>query len=101
MTQRVITSLPADLVARIDAAAAREDRSRSSMIRKALEHEFPGYLAGHAQPNPGAPGQDLGDDPDGDIEGYDGAITPVKHEFASQGINALRCRVCGQRKAAH
>lgn len=31
---------------------------------------------------------DLGDDPDGDIEGYDGAITPIVHIVGAGGWRA-------------
>jgi predicted transcriptional regulator len=118
-TLRIIVPMPEELVRRIDAAAAREQRSRANMIRRACseyvdtaEH-MQAWAEGretHVGELVTKTGKALDDAEinrlaDEAERGYD--VTDLKtkkhppHEFASQGINALRCRVCGQRKAAH
>ena len=73
--QRVIVSMPDELVEAIDAAARSEQRSRSFMIRHAAEQL---YLA------------DTGPE-----------STTGGHEFAPQTRNALRCDHCGKRRVDH
>jgi Ribbon-helix-helix protein, copG family len=74
--QRVIVAMPDELVAAVDAAAKKQDRSRSWMIRHAVEQTFMS--------------RDL-------------VVTwgPGQHGFVPQKGNALRCDVCGQRQSAH
>jgi hypothetical protein len=80
--QRVIVNMSDELVAAIDEAAKEQDRSRSWMIRRTLEHAF-------------AP---VG------MEGLSAAaLVAVSdgHGFVPQQRNKLRCELCGQRRSAH
>jgi len=77
-TQRVIVAMPDELVAAIDRYAATEERSRSSVIRRALQAVM---------------------QPDKSGAGVAAAMGGV-HAFTPQPGNALRCE-CGTRRGDH
>jgi hypothetical protein len=80
-TQRVIVTMPDELVAAVDQAAATEERSRAWMIRRAVT-QFYGLPALVVRPT-------------------EPVATPnPSHVFKAQAGNALRCE-CGQRRVDH
>jgi hypothetical protein len=83
--QRVIVNMSDELVAAVDEAAKEEDRTRSWMIRHALELSF---LAVRPPPLQGLSAAAL-------VAVSDG------HGFVPQQRNKLRCELCGQRRSAH
>ena len=87
--QRIIVAMPDELVEAIDEAAHREERSRSYMIRQAVMHA----VSDTCEPQRLEPARAA--------FAPDVRTLPERHEFAPQGMNALRCRTCGGRKAAH
>lgn len=81
--QRVIVTMPDDLVAAVDAAAEAEERSRAFMIRRAVAQTY--SPTARVAASVGLAAVQVPEEP---------------HVFQSQPGNALRC-VCGRRKAEH
>jgi hypothetical protein len=82
--QRVIVSMPDELVAAIDAEAKRLERSRSWLIRHAAEQVYaPSFVSVPVT-----------------VTATNPADVP-RHRFTPQDGNQLRCKECGKRLAAH
>jgi Ribbon-helix-helix protein, copG family len=86
--QRVIVSMPDELVAAIDAEAERRDRSRSWLIRQALRSFYTPSGTPYSEPAPVT------------VTATNPADVP-RHPFTPQDGNKLRCSECGKRLAAH
>lgn len=79
--QRVIITMPDELVAAVDRAATVAERSRAWMIRRAVTQFYDAASLGMRPAEPVA------------------SPSP-SHVFKAQAGNALRCE-CGQRRADH
>ncbi len=77
---RVTITIPDDVLARIDQAAAAQERSRAGLIRRVLTTQYP-------------PTVNLKDIVDL------GAATP--HGFTPSEGNSLRCKACGRKRGEH
>lgn len=89
---RVIVDMPDDLVADLDQEARDSDRSRAWVIRHRCMATY-GQMSVGVGPAPGNPATD-------------GAPLPAEvkaggHSFEPQGRNALKCQVCGGKRANH
>lgn len=85
--QRVIVSMPDELVAAVDAVAAEQDRSRSSVIRRMIRAATQSVVLPVVATVP-------------NIQNVKIVHAPKGHPFEALPGNALRC-VCGDRKADH